>query len=487
MVNYIGILYFSNKEYITYKHNIIGKKFTPFFKQVKSFVVKTKKILEKKDMYVKVHDNVVSKYIGYVGDLNIEKVVIEELAMCNWTLRVNKLFHNLYLYDNVIDRIDLTDREIYSIDPKGSIDIDDAIHYKKLDNMEEIGIHIADPTSYIDYNSLIDIELSKRCESVYTTDKTYHMIDETFMINNLSLIEGNIRRACTLLIYIQNNSVTSYKFIRSKIKVTKNLTYEDNIPSYLSTYSKLLAQFYKINYYEPEFDSHKMVELYMIVTNHLAALEIYKKNGLIRVQESPFGNGQSLALLHGQSDTNLKKLYNQYLSYKAQYKYATDNEYQAHFTLGLSVYTHFTSPIRRYADIIVHRQLYSDMNVKPSCAILNTMKTYYKSIKNYETLLDIMNIIPNSYIDEIGIIIYIKEEYCGVYIEKFNKTFIIKVIHKILKQSVNIKYYENKIIINNIPFNGNECVREINLFDKLQFRICKNIYNINKVKLYILL
>lgn len=474
MESNIGILYFSDKEYKIVKKNVIMKRFISFFSKDKQ-MISTRRILESRNMYVKVKNSNIVKYIGYVGDLEVENNILDELVLCNWNLKINNLFNSICSIDLTNNRIDLRDREIYSIDPNGSIDIDDAIHCKELDNnITEIGIHISDPTSYIEYDSIIDNELSKRCETVYLNRKIYHMIDSEFIKNYLSLIKNLDKRSYSLIIKIKNKEIISYNFIKSIINVRDNLTYDNvNIVIYnkFRYYAEILKDIFIPTHDTAIFDSHKIIEIFMIVANHLSAKQICKYDyALIRSQESSINK-----------ENNSSKLYNiytQFLSNKAEYKLYNINENNSHKLLNLSLYTHFTSPIRRYADMIVHRLLYNNQKWNSDKIIynLNFNKRYYKTIVNNEILLDIFVKMPTDMIELDGYIIYININKCGIFCEKINKIFITKVIHKKLEKIIKIEYHNNKIIIGNYI---------LKLFDKITLILCKNLYGMNKIKTYI--
>ena len=62
---------------------------------------------------------------------------------------------------------------VMSIDPKGCEDVDDAISVNRLENGHlEIGVHIADVTHFVRFNSLTDLEARKRATTVYLADRS---------------------------------------------------------------------------------------------------------------------------------------------------------------------------------------------------------------------------------------------------------------------------------------------------------------------------
>lgn len=143
--------------------------------------------------------------------------------------------------------------------------------------------------------------------------------------------------------------------------------------------------------YVPErFDAHKLIEEMMIQANVAAAetLEKKRQNLIYRVHEQPslekvsaladfmktfdlklaLGGRLTPSLFNGLLgrviDTDLSPLVSQAVL-RAQSQAAYDPKNKGHFGLNLSHYAHFTSPIRRYADLIVHRALITALDLGP--------------------------------------------------------------------------------------------------------------------------
>jgi len=209
------------------------------------------------------------------------------------------------------------DQEIYSVDPDGCIDIDDALSYDFINN--RIGIHIADVAEILkSYNH-------ERYSTVYAPHKIIHMIPDEIATGLSSLREGEIKNVITCWI----NEDGSYNFECNKIKLTKNLTYDqaeifkNSNKSLEILYNKSIELGKTINI--EVIDTHKMVEVYMILYNkYITELLENEKNMIFR---------------------------NQKLLKKAVYQFSRSG----HESLGLSHYTHASSPIRRYVDWIVQK------------------------------------------------------------------------------------------------------------------------------------
>ncbi len=127
------------------------------------------------------------------------------------------------------DREDLTNLYIMSVDDISTLDIDDAISIERNeDGTFSIGIHITDLSEFIPINSIIMREATIRGTSLYLPEKTYNMLPDEVANNLLGLIENKERLALSLIIQADRNfNILNSSFKRSKIKVTKRLTYDD--------------------------------------------------------------------------------------------------------------------------------------------------------------------------------------------------------------------------------------------------------------------
>ncbi len=341
----VGVLHISSKTSYGLVKNGTVKLFTSH--QRTKYYVKTKKEYQVVDVYViikksseRINDGdlyTVEQYIGNVGDLNSEYEYMKQICCVNW-MNNKKIILDDEIHSK---RIDLTHINSYSIDPKGCIDIDDAIGFTRDGDKTTVYVHIADVTSYVKPNSQLDKELQRRVSSVYLHN-TFHMLPPQ-LVETCSLIEGQRKNGFTCIINYDENYVfnmTSYTFAKSVVKVIRNLSYDEADKFYE------LEPLYKIS---KTNDSHKMVEYFMVIANKFAAQELVNKNKnycLLRSMKQP-------NIVYDDLPEHVKNMQNT----AASYKLGEENSY--HSGLELQYYTHFTSPIRRYADIIVHRMLHS--------------------------------------------------------------------------------------------------------------------------------
>ena len=357
-------------------------------------------------------------------------------------------------YIKLTKRKDLRKEFIFTIDPYTSKDLDDAIHVKVIDEEKkllEVGVHIADPTSYIDKGSFLDKEASNRVTSVYLVQKNIPMIprilsesvcsilpkkdtltlscifrvnlstgilDESFKPEFcLSVVNSKAKWDYDLVQKIIDNIEVKYDDLKDEdgskpenieifnelvksVKILYDLTnlvskhrYQsgsliidnDGIKFDLDPETKMPINF-KI---EKSNESHNLIKELMLIGNTLCANFIYehlKEYSLIRrhpffndnkfneiqkyfsinkINTLDFDDPQELnKLLLEMKKTNMNKYICiqhklKFFMLRAEYVLAGQfsPEELKHFALNFDLYTHFTSPIRRYPDMIVHRQL----------------------------------------------------------------------------------------------------------------------------------
>ena len=316
------------------------------------------------------------------------------------------------------DREDLRHLPIVAIDPADARDHDDAVWASPNDaGGYDAIVAIADVSFYVRSGSELDREAKKRGNSVYFPDRVVPMLPEELSADICSLKEGRDRAALACHMVIDaNGKVVSWRFTRAVIRVAANIPYEDaqaaidagTAPDHLKQLWGAWALLAKardkrepLDLDLPErrvqldetgritsiavrerLDAHRLIEDFMIAANVAAAkaLEAKKSPVMYRVHEVPsreklvalkdylatfgvkFALGQVVTpatfnrLLEMVKDAEHRtQVMEQVLRTQTQAYYAPQNA--GHFGLSLGSYAHFTSPIRRYADLLVHRGL----------------------------------------------------------------------------------------------------------------------------------
>lgn len=326
-------------------------------------------------------------------------------------------------------RVDLRDREIFTIDGDDTKDIDDAVSLCMKDGNYFLGVHIADVSSYVKEGSHLDKEAARRGTSVYLIDTVIPMLPKE-LSNGICSLNPNVDRyALTVDMQIdKNGNVLNTKIyksvIRSRIQMTYNNVYnvlENNIiaPGYEPFVNTLklmkeLAEIFiskrekdgAIDFNLPEAKiilddekkvkeirkreitiANKIIEQFMIVTNERVAETFLKKEipFIYRVHEKPdedkiqrlnvFLNNinYTTKTLEEVNSRYLKDVIDYYRG-KPEEKVVLNmllrtmklarysNENIGHFGLMLKYYCHFTSPIRRYPDLFIHRVISEFLN-----------------------------------------------------------------------------------------------------------------------------
>jgi len=172
---------------------------------------------------------------------------------------------------------------VFSIDPLGCKDIDDALSYDDVNKL--IGIHIAD----VNY-TISDLNLKfNKYSTIYAPHKVINMIPDELAYNHCSLVEGYVRPVISCWI---DTETGNYKFKREFVRVLKNFSYDEithdliksnNTLSVLFDFSKIINN--KNNYVDEIKSSHEMVEVYMIFLNNNVAKILSDQHIIYRNQE----------------------------------------------------------------------------------------------------------------------------------------------------------------------------------------------------------
>ncbi len=316
---------------------------------------------------------------------------------------------------------DLRNKTFVTIDGKNAKDFDDAVFGENdKDGNYILYVAIADVARFVKQGSVIDQEASERGTSVYFTQKVIPMLPEVIS-NDLCSLRPNEDKFCLVCktIVDKNGNLINSTFFEAKINSKARLTYEKlskdieqnklnetyakSIKNLLEIYKRLKsnkdhrgALELEVPFYVPKFKenkitkffssprtiSHMMVEEFMLAANIATAEICLKLNmpSLFRVHPKPdilkiknltsFLRSRRInaKLDDGNSVNQLSKLVGivddrkdktiMHMQILQSLSLATyEAKVSEHFALGYKAYSHFTSPIRRYPDLIVHRTI----------------------------------------------------------------------------------------------------------------------------------
>jgi len=362
------------------------------------------------------------------------------------------------------DIVDLTDKYVFSIDGDTTVDIDDALHYEfnEEKNLHVIGIHIADVANLffgIDSRDSRDflLLLLNNTSSIYPNGKI-DMISKEVGEDICSLKEGAMRSVISLLLEFKQEkpfTLVSARLQLSKIINKSKLTYKNvdkllNNEGFLKKDKILKDNIFLIrdiidsqenfpvineeveDQYFDEKISRTIVCKLMTIYNSIVAKKLYDshKKSIVRVH---YGEQTQSFKIDRKIQDVIKRLETQ----KGFYRVAGECpiEELKHQGLGLTYYTHATSPIRRFVDfwnqLCLYETFYNRVSVTGLIDIKEKIGTInWKSfmIKKAYEQLSLVNIFHNKIQDKLeesyeGFIISIDEDNIGIYLTSNKKIF----------------------------------------------------------------
>jgi len=320
-------------------------------------------------------------------------------------------------------RVDLTHLPFCTIDPVDAKDFDDAVYFDEKENA--LFVAIADVSEYLFDMGNIDKEAKKRGFSIYFPHKSIPMLPRSLSENICSLKPNEDRLAFTFKITLDKNSFKPIKeeLLEAVIHSKRRYTYDeidkflegnfenktevdDEILKFLLPLDKVTKKVREIRLknsfefrssetrmrvdenqnilstnIEHETRSHSLIEDCMLLANKAAAKRL--DYGIFRTHGDPsydkieklledlayigisvqFNPDMPILIKHIQEKADQLGIREDVdkLIIRSQKKAIYEPENKGHFGLGFSSYTHFTSPIRRYSDLTLHRLLKADL------------------------------------------------------------------------------------------------------------------------------
>lgn len=355
-------------------------------------------------------------------------------------------------------REDLRDVVMVTIDGEDAKDLDDAVSLTKEEDLYHLGVHIADVSNYVQYNSALDKEALKRGTSVYLADRVIPMLPKKLSNGICSLNAGEDRLALSCLMDIDKKGrVVSHRIVESVIHVKERMSYT-NVKKILlqedeelaKRYEELLQMFFQmkelsellrnrrkkrgaIDFDFPESklvldEKGKVVDIYsyeqniatrliedfMLAANETVAEE-YCMLGLpfvYRTHENPDMEKMEtvLEMVHQAgikvkkgketiSPKEVQKILKELegmecepffarliLRSMKQAKYTVEDT--GHFGLAAKYYCHFTSPIRRYPDLQIHRIIKETLRGKMTEAKIQHYKGILEEVARQSSAME---------------------------------------------------------------------------------------------------
>eukprot|EP00850_Spirogloea_muscicola_P016976 SM000141S00920 [mRNA] locus=s141:389445:394241:- [translate_table: standard] len=291
-------------------------------------------------------------------------------------------------------RVDLSDFKIYTIDSEDTEEIDDGLSIQRLeDGRLRVWIHVADPARFVVPNDVLDLEARHRSTSVYLATGVLPMFPMHLASGPMSLRQGSSCHAMSISATLDHDgSLIQWEVLNSEVKPTYRLSYED-VEEILALDVKeepelsLLAEAARlrrswrvsqgaIELHMPEVDikvenadkDHPPVKIILNDNVSMARMLVSEMMILCGSAIAEFGRQRGLPLpyrgqqqpklpddidLEGVPDGPCKSVLLRSCMTKSE---VTAKGPIVHSSLGLPGYVQFSSPIRRYGDLLAHYQ-----------------------------------------------------------------------------------------------------------------------------------
>ncbi|MBX7208953.1 MAG: ribonuclease R [Verrucomicrobiaceae bacterium] len=328
--------------------------------------------------------------------------------------------------DECAGRVDCRAHHVVTIDPDDAKDFDDAICIKREGRDQwRLWVHIADVSHYVRPGSPLDVEALKRGNSTYLVDRVIPMLPEA-LSNELCSLKPDIDRLtkCVEFLLAHDGRVLGTKFYSAVIRSKRRFTYreafavlqreaEGEIERMLHHAHEMAQRIRHLRFKNGSLDldfpenkirldergrvlrieriendvSHQLIEEFMLLANEAVAARLMQTDrpAVYRIHEPPkekrLVEYRDEVLSHRVPCGNLSHrpevqrllaklgaipigaaLKIGFLKSLMRARYAV--EPLGHYGLAKKKYTHFTSPIRRYADLVVHRALFDKTHMQ---------------------------------------------------------------------------------------------------------------------------
>ncbi|MCR8922434.1 VacB/RNase II family 3'-5' exoribonuclease [Dasania sp. GY-MA-18] len=344
---------------------------------------------------------------GIEAEYSLYKFQLEQPLPADWQASLQDV--------DLSQRVDLSALNFVTIDAPSTQDMDDALYIEAKEQGWQLSVAIADPSAYISENSVLDKEAQRRASSVYMPGRTVTMLPEQLSLEHCSLHPEQNRAALVCRMDISpEGQISDYQILEASICSKAKLSYYE-VASYLDgeasehpqaellgllqqASNALLAhrqQAHLVSSGRPEFrirlneqgkidsiepstktSAHLLVEECMVAANSCAA-DFMAEQGLFHGHvgfrpERLEGVKKLIDEQLGLSDLDLASV----AGYRQLSNSIEDDKLSfpvrsvlsrmlergrlytrptPHFGMGMERYTTFTSPIRKYSDLLVHR------------------------------------------------------------------------------------------------------------------------------------
>jgi exoribonuclease-2 len=279
-------------------------------------------------------------------------------------------------------REDLTGLELMTVDGERTRDFDDALSLEQVPGGWRLGVHIADVSALVQPDSALDLEARERGTSIYLPERRLPMFPEEISEGILSLVASQERPALSFMATLdRDGELQDWAVFPSRIKVQQRLTYSQ-VDALLARNGKLQAFSHlsrrlrerrlaqggyelrlpevwvifgpqgdlQVMVEDQETESRQLVAEAMVLANTLAA-RLLADSGIPAIYRAQPEPREPIRQEEG------KGLLELWRDRRRLSRVVMELKPQPHWGLGLPAYTFATSPIRRYLDLVIHRQV----------------------------------------------------------------------------------------------------------------------------------
>ena len=296
--------------------------------------------------------------------------------------------------ENFADLTDRTDIEAFSVDSETTQDIDDAISFEMHADRITLGVHISNVAHVVSRGSFLDQGTLERAETVYFPEERVDMFPRDLVSKKLSLTAGDLRPVLSLFATFNKEdfALIDYRFEATIVRISKNLTYTeatemlhntqwgevlvsltDSLRAERVNKGAFIVQLPELKIGVGDQDgisvskdymdspAHNVVSECMILMNRLSG-DFFDKNGIPALFRSQSQDIEPEARELDPEDVLfpvkvVKHLKPSFVTFAPE----------IHKSLGVPSYVQMTSPIRRYTDLLMQRQLISWLEEQRIC------------------------------------------------------------------------------------------------------------------------
>ncbi len=375
---------------------------------------------------------------------------------------------------------DLTNLKTYIIDSNDPHEVDDAISLEiKEGNIKNLWIHISNPCRLFLHDSNVDLAARRRNSSLYLTDQYLPMLP-TDILKKANLAQNKISETISAAIeFNDDGSINNYEIIEAIIKPKYQLTYED-ANEILELEPKEEIELIEIKNLLVKSITFRKKQGAIIFESPNSKIKLYKNKVILNKLDKTISQilvAESMILMGYVTSLFINK-YNLAAAYRIQklncnpseildrykdseIKYIILKQYMGrsyittkvgiHESLGLKMYLQCTSPLRRYLDLIIQRQVYNKINNYEPLS-MNSVSNIIDYSKNRQ--IEINNIIKNDKLKYLTL--FFKNEkkiyYKIIFVKWINHKRNIALVYFpdysleiLITLFVSIEVYSNKI------------------------------------------